>query len=549
MLSETKQKIFSINIPKLLHIGGRSKLANLDVNKPLPKLKVDVDRSRASSRGELAPELGNYTPGQYPLARYNVGVDQQLQVNAFKVALGTAVAELDLNDFAFRLDPNINNFSAEQATFVDSELNTLAEVDYATGSAKATEAINLMSLEQIFSNKDDIIPALLIRYTDVVGADRLAFNTDAEIYYDDLVDEIHDYVQSRAVYSVPKEPCHQYFRRHAVRAFLQVQNVQGIVGGPFYRSLGDYYILKSNARLPRADWNTLPEFMKEIFVGRFVSAHNAPPADKYRAQNDYSPATARQLLNNGNIYPLIRLKQAYQIEESMSPFSPIMLNNQEVEFFPPPSDDSMDSVSVYSQESAAYNSKEDSIFSFYASAANLDPPLSPSFTDPFAGNVIITFPSGHQEIYSASASSLSYDAEDYGVDHDTEMSAWSENEDDDSCDYYYDSNFGDDDEDSSGRDLFGLVERRDSSDSDHNEMKIHGIGARTCVDDFFFGSPPASAIAFLSEENKVKYDKLTSKIEELAPTADPYTPMGKSQLRLMQDFKADRMSLILSAIA
>ncbi|KAG6907464.1 hypothetical protein DXG01_008848 [Tephrocybe rancida] len=405
-----------LNIPKLLRNDGRSKQVNLE--QPVPKPKEVVERPPSPSPRVLALQLDNYTPADYPLPRYNVGIDQKLQVDAFKVALRTAPEELDLADFTFQLDPNI--LDSEQSTIVptesvDSDLTTIVEPDYISSNTKVMEANNVMSMEEIFSNvrsvllcrfnpvflpllfkKHELIPALLLRYTDVIGGDRLAYQHDTAIYYDFCVDHIDHHVRTRGVANVPRAPDYAFFRKHAVRAFLQIPDVPNIENGPFYRPLGDYYINRTDDLLSQREWKLLPEYVKDLFVSRFAITHNAPPTDKYRGQNDYSPATARKLLDKGNIYPLVHLQRAYQKEEPIGRISPIMLNNKKLDFMQLTSVKSFDSESVYSQDSAARDDED-----FYTSEANLDVPHSPLFTDPFGGNMIITFTDGAQEVYPA----------------------------------------------------------------------------------------------------------------------------------------------------
>ncbi|KAG6865674.1 hypothetical protein C0991_000444 [Blastosporella zonata] len=547
MFSKSKNLL---NIPSLLRNDRCSKPVNLD--KPLPNTPDEVVERPPRvllKRQELSLELDNYTPGQYPLARYNVHLDQKLQVDAFKAAVRATHEENDLADFDSQLGSNINNFSAEQATIVathagESELTTLTEPDHPANSVKA---IYMMSLEEIFSDKHEVIPAVLIRYTDVVGSDRLAYHRDAAIYYDDLIVQIHRTVISRGVYKIPNAPGYEYFRKHAVRVFLQIPDVPNIVNGPFYRPLGDYYIIRTDDRLPPHDWNTAPEYTKEVFISRFLQVHNSPPTDSYRAPNHYTPDTVRQLLDTGYIYPLIFLQSAHQKEEPMTPYSPIMLNCQELKFMQPTSANSFDSESVYSQESALRDD-EDSASSFYPSAVN----LSPLFTNPFAGNVVITFPDGSPEIYPASRASLSYDVEDYGNDQDTERSARSNNENGDPCDNYDESNSRDDDGDHEhGSNILGLVERGGQSDDSEDDMLTdhHQDGSPNAPINMAMATNPEESDIersghIIPERMQATYNALKAMCEELQETSDDFTPMGRAQLRLIESMQGQMAAMV-----
>ncbi|KAG6861654.1 hypothetical protein C0995_013656 [Termitomyces sp. Mi166 len=488
----------------------------------------------------LAHELNNYDQDRFPPARYDVNMEQKMQVDAFKAALRATPKEIDLANFIYQLAPE--HPEAEEGTLVhtdaeESDLTTLGELDYTSSNIKMIKPVDLFSLEDIFFGESEIIPALLIRYMDIVGSDRLAYKRDAAIYYDFCVDQIERHVLSRGVTILPRVPDYNFFRKHAVRVFLQVPDIPNIVDGPFYRYMGDCYIVKSNQLLPRNEWVALPEYLKERFVKRFVETHNSPPKDSYRAQNHYTLATARELLDHGNTYPLIVLIQACQQEEPFEPYSPVRFNGTELLFLPPSGPKSFDSTSVYSQESAP----RDNDFTF-SSATNLDNPLSPLFTDPFSGNVIITFPSGEQEIYPVSRATLAYDAEDYGVDEDR-SSVRSNGEDGVAGMDLDESDSGNEDHGNGDENGYKVQDNGHGGDEGiTNGIKEHSY--------WFDGTESEDGTADIqnsdievSESDRARYARLKVFCEELEETSSADTAMGRVQRHFIQNMRAEMAAL------
>lgn len=46
---------------------------------------------------------------------------------------------------------------------------------------------------------------------------------------------------------------------HAVRVYLEYAPAPGVHNGPFYKPLGEYYILRTERYLPRAQWARVPQ--------------------------------------------------------------------------------------------------------------------------------------------------------------------------------------------------------------------------------------------------------------------------------------------------
>ncbi|KAG5351558.1 hypothetical protein C0989_005999 [Termitomyces sp. Mn162] len=500
----------------------------------------DVEPTRLLDHRALAHELNRYDRDRFHLARYDVNIEQKFQVDAFKAAVRATPGEEYLANFTFPLAPG--DLDTEEATLVPtyaegSDLTTLGEPDLTLSIIETMKPVDLFSLEDIFSDESEIIPPLLIRYTDIVGSEHLVYKRDAAIYYDFCVDQIERHVSSRGVMAIPRAPDHEFFCDHAVRVFLQVPDIPDIVDGPFYRYMGDCYIVKTDQLLSQHEWNVLPEYLKERFVKRFVELHNSLPKDGFRAQNRYTSATARELLDHGNTYPLIVLMQAQHQEETLECYSPIQLNGTELLFLPPDSPKSVDSASVYSQESAPRD-HEEFAFPFYSSATGPDNPLSPLFTDPFDGNVIITFPSGEQEVYPPSRAAFAHNAEDYGID-ENRLNDWHNNKDRDAG-----NNYDEDSDDNGGNEGEGDCKVQ------HNGYQgtTCGIEKRSCwFDNEQTDEDGATEIQHpaneISESDRARYAALKVFCEELEETSRADTAMGRVQLQFIDRMRAEMAAL------
>ncbi|KNZ76005.1 hypothetical protein J132_00681 [Termitomyces sp. J132] len=279
------------------------------------------------------------------------------------------------------------------------------------------------------------------------------------------------------------------------------------------------------------------EKLKERFVKRFIELHNSLPKDGFRAQNRYTSATARELLDHGNTYPLIVLMQAQHQEETLECYSPIQLNGTELLFLPPDSPKSVDSASVYSQESAPRD-HEEFAFPFYSSATGPDNPLSPLFTDPFGGNVIITFPSGEQEVYPPSRAAFAHNAEDYGID-ENRLNDWHNNKDRDAG-----NNYDEDSDDNGGNEGEGDCKVQ------HNGYQgtTCGIEKRSCwFDNEQTDEDGATEIQHpaneISESDRARYAALKVFCEELEETSRADTAMGRVQLQFIDKMRAEMAAL------
>ncbi|KAG6868222.1 hypothetical protein C0993_006085 [Termitomyces sp. T159_Od127] len=520
MFSAIKRRL---NFRELLRHGRRSE--NEDIE-PRPFL----------DHCALAHKFNTYDQDRFPLTQYDVNIDQKYQVDAFTSALRVS-EEADLTNFTFQVAHE--HPDAEEGTLVptveDLDFTTLGEWDHTSSNINTMKPVDLMSLEEIFADESEVIPALLIRYTDIVGSDRLAYKHDAAIYYDFCVDQIEHHVSSRGVMVLPRVPDQDFFCRHAVRVFLQVPDIPDIINGPFYRYMGDYYIVKTDQLLPRHEWIALPEFLKERFVKRFVETQNRFPRDGFRAQNHYTWATTRELLDRGNIYPLIVLMQAWKKEEPVEPCSPVRLNGTELLFLPPASPKSFKSVSNYSQESACEDEEYDSKVGDFPS------PLF--FTDPFGGggNVILTFPNGEQEIYTASRAAFAYNPEDYAVNEDTSNDRLKYE------DWYLGNNYNADDYGGEGSDNNGGEEGGDSCKVQDTQSTSGDFEEPSWFDDEAIKADgPADAKHSgkeISESDRVMYAELKMFCEELEETSDPDTALGRLQRQFIYNQRAEMAAL------
>ncbi|KAG6898239.1 hypothetical protein C0992_002253 [Termitomyces sp. T32_za158] len=484
----------------------------------------------------LAHKLYNYDQDRFPVTQYDVNIDQKFQVDAFKSALRVPEGA-DFTNFTFQLGHEYPD--AEEGTLVptieESDLMTLGELDYTSSNSKTLKPVDLFSFEEIFADESEILPALLIRYTDIIGSDRLVYKHDAAIYYDFCVDQIERHVSSRGVMALPRIPDHDFFCRHAVRVFLQVPDIPNIVDGPFYRYMGDCYIVKTNQLLSRHEWIALPDFLKERFVTRFIETQNTVPRDGFRAQNHYTRATARELLDHGNIYPYIFLMQAWYKEETLELYSPVRLNGTEMPFVTPASPKSCKSASIYSQESAPCDDGEYAC-PFYSSADIVDNLPSPLlFTDPFGGgsHVIITFPSGQQEIYTASRAAFAYNPEDYDVDEEQSIDR-SNNEDQYMGNDYNASDFGDEGGDSP------KVQDTQGTAGD-TEAPSHWFENEEMDEDDEDGM--ADTKHEISDSDRARYAALKVFCEELEETSRSDTAMGRVQRQFIQNMRAEMAAL------
>jgi hypothetical protein len=116
-------------------------------------------------------------------------------------------------------------------------------------------------------------------------------------------------------------------KSHAVRVFQEVPPVSAIVNGPYFRYIGDYYILRTQKTLPKTAWDKLSEDVsdchypsrrflnpcqvKQIVVRRYIETV-VTPADDPIPGNRYSAENVRKWYDNGNVLPLVVLRQTFR---------------------------------------------------------------------------------------------------------------------------------------------------------------------------------------------------------------------------------------------
>ncbi|KAG6918012.1 hypothetical protein DXG01_016864, partial [Tephrocybe rancida] len=158
---------------------------------------------------------------------------------------------------------------------------------------------------------------------------------------------------------------------------------------------------------------------------------------------------------------------------------------------------------------------------------------------------------------------LSYDAEDYGIDQDIRESAWSDDEDGDACDNYDGSDFGDEDNDHPDASVCNdFMEHSDGSDDSDQGMEAREICAESSGDDVSTdqnGSPavPIHTIItpeqepsvielsgnVVSERMQTTYNALKAMCKDLEETSYDYTPMGRAQLRLIENMRGQMAAI------
>lgn len=80
------------------------------------------------------------------------------------------------------------------------------------------------------------------------------------MYYDTTVAHMQRTVLSRQIHTSIADPAAQtpaFFRKHAVRLFLEVPAVPGVTREPAYRYVGDFFLQPTETFLGKADWAKL----------------------------------------------------------------------------------------------------------------------------------------------------------------------------------------------------------------------------------------------------------------------------------------------------
>ncbi|KAF5386690.1 hypothetical protein D9615_001971 [Tricholomella constricta] len=210
----------------------------------------------------------------------------------------------------------ILSIEVEHPPKLDASKATIHDAPKDSDSTATIRTVKLLSWEEIHCPKTGSIPPLIIRHNDVVGDRRLQYRRDGFMFYDISTDHLHFTISCRAVEILPNAPSEEFFTNHAVRVFLESPPVPDIKNGPFYKYLGDCYIMRTEKYLPKVDWAMAPKDLKDLFVSRFIKVNNK--VDNYRTGNDFTPEYVHGLFNRGYIFPLVLLRQARQTGSDLS---------------------------------------------------------------------------------------------------------------------------------------------------------------------------------------------------------------------------------------
>ncbi|KAF8061668.1 hypothetical protein FPV67DRAFT_1655192 [Lyophyllum atratum] len=352
----------------------------------------DTERPpRKSNLRAMASELDNFSAENIPVGAFNAEVEQQLKTDAWMKAVRAAAVD---PEFTFPPAPNRNRETNDNAHGLvvteSSDLSTLFGSECTDASTETIKVVQLFSLEEIYSKKNAFIPPLIINHDDIIGDRLLMPKHDGFMYQDVSVNPLDHIIGRRSLDVLPEAPSQALFRKHAVRVFFEVLPAPGIMNGPFYKYIGDYFVKRTEKYLPKRQWVTASQELKDLFVTRFVEANNK--VDKYRTPRNLTKEYVHDLFARGNIFPLVLLQQAHQLPPE--PF---------YEITPSPSAESlagvsMDSASVYSQESLP-RVEDECPFEIYASAAGVHVPPSPAPASRRDGGPLITYENGAQVIH------------------------------------------------------------------------------------------------------------------------------------------------------
>ncbi|KAG6850409.1 hypothetical protein H0H93_013634 [Arthromyces matolae] len=466
----------------------------------------------------LAQELDNV-----PLSYSRVSVDPQYQSNVWSSGALGKIDDLDDRNFRPMVTDDPRILHSSEPSFDDAYRPVKL---FSEHEIHAQVNVRIVVLQTSSINVDDpyiiqALPALFLRYNEIVGSNSVVCNRDASIYYDFCAKDIASVVSSRGVKKIPTNPHEKFFRNHAVSVFVEVHPVKGIKNGPYYRYTGDCYLLKTDGLLSRQGWDAQSAELKASFVDRFVEAFNAPPNDSYRAQNDFTWVTALETINIGNIYPLLILKQAYP-QEQLVPSVQINRDNVLPSSVP----------SVYSQDSATreYTGEGNGMHFFAGPVGNQRNVLSPLPADSTSSRVTIIFPNGSQEIYSPCRESFHYDV-DYQSSRLFSGHPGYRNE-------YEEDDYDGDDE--NGEDSYsGYPGYQSNVDGDHADIGDDGFDSSpgTDGDEIIMGTPISSGRPVHVELNREECDRLEATCVEMEETADN-SNLGRTQMRFIEDTRA-----------
>ena len=82
------------------------------------------------------------------------------------------------------------------------------------------------------------------------------------MYYDTTVAPLHHVICTRGLFVSCEEPMLDLdicLKNHAVRIFQEVHPVAAIANGPYFRYIGDYYIIRTRQTLPKTAWAQVSE--------------------------------------------------------------------------------------------------------------------------------------------------------------------------------------------------------------------------------------------------------------------------------------------------
>lgn len=217
--------------------------------------------------------------------------------------------------------PEISKFSFSSP----SEINwrPVDDIDtcnlFSEGESSAPpKATYLFSSEEVY--KQSYIPPLVIGLHDIVGEKRLVPKEDGFMYCDPSVAPLQHVISNRGLFVSYDDPVLElelYLKEHAIRVFQEVPPISDIANGPYFRYIGDYYILRTQKTLSKTVWDGLSEDVKNVVVKRYVDTVVAP-ADDPIPGNRYSADNVRKWYDDGNILPLVILRQTFRSPKSRS---------------------------------------------------------------------------------------------------------------------------------------------------------------------------------------------------------------------------------------
>ncbi|KAG5641099.1 hypothetical protein DXG03_005986, partial [Asterophora parasitica] len=209
----------------------------------------------------ISHELGNFSLANFPTGIFSGNTERDLQLTAWKTAIRAVPDDPELTFPPPPANDSTSGCDGDSGLAVceGSDMATIFGSVLTTSTTGTIHTTDLLSWEEIHCPKYGLIlPPLIVRYNDMIGDRRLEPMCDGHMFYN-ISSDLHFTICHRGVNYVPDLPSPDFHRKHAVRVFLETPSMAGIKNGPFYKYLGDCYIVRTELYLPRADWAIAPD--------------------------------------------------------------------------------------------------------------------------------------------------------------------------------------------------------------------------------------------------------------------------------------------------